>query len=174
MPTVVSLRDVVNGIDGLPEGFTSYLNRQTGEVYTLQDEEADLVEEDAEVEDLPAWQRDELPKIREVLDSEDWLALPTSFEIHEWSIMERFSHSVEDAAVRNELLDAIHGRGTFRYFKDAIHRRRIQDAWYAYRTAALEEIAIDWLEERGIPYEADPGSAPAHEPPHSKLAPDTN
>jgi hypothetical protein len=78
-----------------------------------------------------------------------------SFDIHEWSIMERFSRVVEDAAVRDELLDAIHGRGAFRHFKDTLHRHRIQDAWYAYRTAALEQIAIDWLDEQGIPYEKD-------------------
>jgi Uncharacterised protein family (UPF0158) len=91
--------------------------------------------------------------VRDVLDSEDWLALPTKFEIHEYAIMEEFCWSVEDPSLREELLNAIRGRGAFRYFKDTIRRHGVEDEWYRYREDALEKKAIEWLEGHGIAYE---------------------
>jgi hypothetical protein len=155
MAVVVSLRKVVDEIDVLMEGCTAYLNKQTGEHYTLQYDDAELVEDDADLEDLPEWQRDEIPVIREILESEDWLALPTKFDIHEWAIMDEFSRSVDDAELRDELRNAIRGPGAFRNFKNTIYRHELQDSWYRYRTAALDRIAIDWLDEHEITHTRD-------------------
>ncbi|MEN6446654.1 MAG: UPF0158 family protein, partial [Syntrophaceae bacterium] len=44
------------------------------------------------------------------------------------------------------------GRGAFRRFKDSIHRRGIEKDWYQYRDERLEEIIIDWLEAKEIPF----------------------
>jgi hypothetical protein len=161
MAVAVSLRRVVDELEVLMDGCTAYLNRETGDLYTLQDEEAGLVEDGANLEDLPEWQRDEVPMIREVLESEDWLPLPTRFDIHEWAIMDEFARSIDDSDLRDELLDAIRGAGAFRNFKDAIHRRGIHESWHSYRTTALGQIAVDWLDEHGISYTHDEGAAPA-------------
>ena len=69
--------------------------------------------------------------------------------------MERFCSSVEDPDQREQLLNATHGSGVFRYFKDTIHRLGIADHWYRFRDAALEEIAIDFLEANGIAFKRD-------------------
>ena len=66
--------------------------------------------------------------------------------------MERFARSVSDDAVSDELESLLHGRGAFGRFKDALHRRRIADAWYRYRDAALEENAIEFLEAHGVEF----------------------
>lgn len=161
MAVTVSLRRVVDELEALVDGSTSYLNRETGEFYALREEEAALVEDGADPEDLPEWQRDEVAMVREVLQSEDWLPLPTSFDIHEWAIMDEFARSIDDSDLRDELLDSIRGTGAFRSFKGAIHRRGIHESWYSYRTAALGQIAIDWLDEHGISYTRDEGAAPA-------------
>src|SRR5665647_1741972 len=87
MAVTVSLRRVVDELEALVDGSTSYLNRETGEFYALREEEAALVEDGADPEDLPEWQRDEVAMVREVLQSEDWLPLPTSFDIHELSLI---------------------------------------------------------------------------------------
>ena len=81
-----------------------------------------------------------------------FLALPSKFDVHECQIMEEFASSVEDEALRDELLSAIHGRGAFRYFKDVIHRRGVKEDWYNFRSEALREIAVEWLEENGLTY----------------------
>ena len=54
---------------------------------------------------------------------------------------------------REDLLRAIHGAGAFRMFKDTIRRHRIEAAWFAFRAAALRQIALDWCEEHNIVWE---------------------
>jgi hypothetical protein len=152
MAVIVSLRDVIEEMDLMSDEATAYMNRKTGELITLTQEELALAEDLDEVEDAPQWQKDLLPKAQEVLGSEDFIPLPGKFEIHEWSIMERFARSLTDAAVSDELDAAVHGRGAFRRFKDAVHRLGIADEWYRFREAALEEIAIEFLEAHGIAY----------------------
>ena len=67
-------------------------------------------------------------------------------------MMEKFSMARPRQRERDELLDAIHGRGAFRMFKTAIRRLGIEDEWYRFRDSAIEQIAKDWLDEHGIPY----------------------
>lgn len=168
MAVIVSLREVADELSALMEGFKAYLNRETGELYSVSDEDVHLLDDEDDVEvdndDLPGWQIEMLAKTREVLESEDWLRLPTKFDIHEWTMMEEFSCSVDDANLRDELLGPIRGPGAFRYFKDTIHRRGIQDRWYEFKAAALEQIAARWLDKHGIAYARDgsdlPGAAP--------------
>ena len=77
---------------------------------------------------------------------------PTSFDIHEWAIMERFSQEWANPQERDELVRAIHGAGAFRRFKEAIRRLEIEAEWYRFHDAALEAIAKEWLEAHGIAY----------------------
>lgn len=161
MAVAVSLRRVIEELDALMDDFTSYLNRETGEVCALADDEVGRVEDGVDLENLPEWQQDSVPLIREVLDSGDWLALPSRFDVHEWAIMDGFASSVDDSALSEELQRAIRGTGAFRSFKDAAYRHEIQDSWYRYRAVALGRIAADWLEEHGIPYVHDGDAEPA-------------
>lgn len=148
----VSVRDVVNEMNLPNEEWAVYLNRRTGEFVLVTDEDADAVEREEEGDDLPDWQRESLPRIHEATQSSHFVVLPTPFDIHEWAIMRRFCGSVEPLRLREELLEAIHGRGAFRMFRAAVHRHEIQDDWYAFRDAELQRIAIDWLEDNEIPY----------------------
>jgi len=134
------------------DSWTAYLNRRTGELVTVTDEDQRLVEGGENPEGLPEWQRETLPKVRDALESDDFLALPGKFEIHEYRIMERFTLEVEKPEIREALLQGIRGRGAFRRFKEVIHERRLTEAWYAYRQLAFEGIAADWLETNGIAY----------------------
>jgi len=156
MAAIVSLRDVIDEMEMMSDEATSYINRKTGELITITDEMFSLAEDPDEDEDAPEWQKEFMPKVREVTASEDFIQLPSKFDIHEWSIMERFARSFTDAAVKDELQDSLHGAGAFRRFKDALHRRGIADAWYRYRDAALEEIAIEFLEAQGIEFRREP------------------
>lgn len=159
MQTPVSLREVVEKLETLMDSSTAYIDRRTGELYSLSEEDAAMLDDDLEADDLPEWAREMLPKIREVLESEDWLELPSKFDIHEWAIMDSFSHSIEEPDLRDELLNAIRGSGAFRHFKAAIYRWGIQEHWYQYKRNALERIAADWLDENGIAYRREQDSA---------------
>ena len=87
MPLPVNLQDVVAEMDALSDEHKAYINRKTGELITITDEEARLAEDSESEDDLPDWQAEMMPKVREVLDSPDFISLPDRFEIDEWTIM---------------------------------------------------------------------------------------
>jgi hypothetical protein len=64
--------------------------------------------------------------------------------------MRDFADSVESGRIREDLRNAIHGAGAFRYFKDTLRRHRIEKDWFAFRDEALAQIARDWCEENHI------------------------
>ncbi len=149
----VTLQTVVDEMDVFGDEMTAYINKKTGELFTVGGEEAGYIEDGDENERfIPDWQREMLPKIREVLESDDFIPLPDKYEIHEYSIMERFCLYIEDDDLQEELMTAISGRGAFRCFKDTIRRRGIQDDWYSYRDEALKRIAAEFLEMEGIAF----------------------
>ena len=152
MPLPVSLRAVVDEMDVMDGEATAYINRVTGELMTVANDEMARLEDGDEIDDLPDWQQDRMKIVAAVFDSDDFLPLPSSFDIHEYEIMKRFCRTIEDDHLADELHHQLSGSGAFRRFKDAIHRHGIADDWYAYRQRAFEEIAVDWLEENGIPF----------------------
>lgn len=151
MSVIVLLQDIVNAIDLPSQEWESFLDPDSGEIITVTEDDLSALE-DPEPDLLPDWQRELLPKIRKAVESDSCLRLPTSFDVHEWAMMERFSRSVRDAAVQEELLDSIHGSGAFRAFRGTLERRSLLDQWYAYRQSSFEQIARDWLESNRLAY----------------------
>ena len=157
MKNIVSIKDVVDEMDVLSEEHSAFLNRHTGELVTLSSEELSAAEEDDEIVDYPEWQQEMIIKAREVISSDDYLPLPSKFDIHEYHIMEEFCCSIVDDEIREGLLDKIRGRGAFRRFKDDIHMNGMEEEWYRFRQEELEKIAIDWFEANQIPYAKNEG-----------------
>lgn len=155
MGVMVSLRGVVGELEDLASECTIYMNRDTGEFYLIADELAEMVDDDDGAGELLGWAGDEAPMVREVLDSDVWLALPSSFDVHEWAIMDEYGRSLEDPALRDEIGDAIRGRGAFRMFRATVERHGLREGWERFRTQALTSIAEAWLEENGIAYAHD-------------------
>ena len=155
MAVQVKLKDIIEGLEFLTDEGTSYLNTTTGEVVYVTTEDLRTAEEDEPLEDFPAWQHEAIRIAREILETDDSLPLPTTFDMHEYRIMERFCLSVDDEDIRDDLCNAIRGRGAFRYFKDRIHAYGIAEEWYQYRDAALREIAVAWCEEYNVPRKLD-------------------
>jgi Uncharacterised protein family (UPF0158) len=140
MTSVVRVQDVVNEMDTVSNEHHAYLNRQTGELVTIAEEEIRAVEEEHDLENYAAWQQEAIQKTSQVLDSDDYLPLPTKFDIHEYSIMQRFCDEVEDVELSNKLLFQMRGSGAFQRFKHAIHPYNIADDWYRYRKTALGHL----------------------------------
>ena len=154
MAVMVKLKDIIEGLAFQSDEGSSYLSTMTGEVIYITEEELRAAEEDAPLEDFPTWQHEAIRIAGEMLETDHYLPLPTKVDIHEYRIMERFCYSVDDDDMRDDLCNAIRGRGAFRYFKDKIHEYGIADDWYQYRDDALRELAIAWCEENGIQYAA--------------------
>jgi hypothetical protein len=155
MPLPVLLDDVARELDGLMEQSKAFINRETGEIFVVTDDELSLVEDGGDQDedgDLPEWQKQVMPTIREIVDGEKWLPLPDKFDIHEWEIMRQFADSVEDDDLSNDLHRAIHGRGAFRMFRATIEDAGAREDWFAFKHESLRKIARLALEEFGIPY----------------------
>src|SRR5262249_35712081 len=91
----VKLSDLIEGMDFQSDEHSSFLNLTTGEVVSITDEELRAAENDAPLEDFPEWQHDAIRIAGEIVETDHYLPLPDRFEIHEYSIMERFCLSVD-------------------------------------------------------------------------------
>ena len=152
MSVIVKASDVASELTAAINEMTIYLDKRTGEFIYIPDEDVDAIERGS---DFLVFDPDPetLLRMKEALTSDDYVALPSKFDIHEWAIMKRFAESLDDVDAAQELLDAIHGSGAFRWFNKMIDRHGIRKDWYAFRDKALEEIAIEWLEAEEIAYE---------------------
>ena len=105
MPLPVALKEVVDGLEMVDDSIKAYINRKTGEIVEGTLEQELSAESDEPSDDWPDWQVEEWKQTRRVLKSKDFIALPSQFEIHEWSIMERFAQSLENEDDRDTLLE---------------------------------------------------------------------
>ena len=100
-----------------------------------------------------SWDWDEEDKeLAELIEVEDdrFIRLPGQYEIDEYSMMEDFIGELEDERMRQELYQAIRGRGAFRRFKDKIRYENIDHMWYEFQDKVYREFAIKWCEEKGL------------------------
>src|SRR5215475_1612880 len=148
----VKLSDLIEGMDFQSDECFSYLNTTTGEVVSVTTEELRAAEEDEPLEDFPEWHHDAIRIAGEIIETDHYLQVPDRFEINEYRMMERFCLSVDDEDMRDDLCDAIRGRGAFRRFKDRMQLYGMAEEWYRYRDTALREIAVAWCEAHGILY----------------------
>jgi len=149
MPIPVKLAEVVSEMQFQTEECHAFLNRENGKIAIVDEVYCD----DEELAECLGVELPEGVSLAEFLfESKEWIVLPSKFDIHEWDMMRRFSDT-QEAEVRAELLGAIHGRGAFRMFKDVLHHLGLQDEWYAYRDSEFERLAMECLEEHGIPFE---------------------
>ena len=150
MTIKVNVQDVVRELE-VQDDATVYLNKNTGELVLVTDELERALDRD--IEDVPEWECDLLPQVKETLESEHCIPLPTRYEIHDWEIMRHFSATQPNQAISGCLGDAIHGKRAYRSFRAELRNMGLENAWYSFRENAFQQIAIQWLEENGIPYE---------------------
>ena len=157
MPAKAQLKDLIDALDMQIDEYSSYFDRETGEVETVSDALLNAAEDSGDGEEpdhLLEWQEEEWEVVKRIVSAEDrFERLPTKFDVHEWSIMEDYSLSMKPGQVRDDLLFALHGRGAFRHFKDTLRRHGVEPAWFEFRAEALRKIAIEWCEEHQIVWE---------------------
>lgn len=108
MPVTVRLDDIVEALETLVEESPSYLDLDTGQVVSVSEDLLSEAEEDGDEEpDLPDWQKHEWEIAKRIVSTDRFLELPTTFDLHEWGIMQDFSRSAEPVAIRADLERAI-------------------------------------------------------------------
>ena len=149
---IVKLSDIVDAMDMTSDTTFNYLNKKTGEIIPVSQEEMDAAENEEDIEDFPDWQQDSIKTAQEILATDDYISLPSQFDIHEYNMMERFCLSVKDEKISDILYSAIKGRGAFRRFKDRILEYGVEQDWYQYRDNAYREMAKEWCENNNIEF----------------------
>ena len=154
-PIIVDLHELVEQMQQL-DNFLAYLNIRTGEYVVINEDYLRIVEDIEDLEDLSQYRDFEKEEIMTILDIqenfEDYKALPTKFDLDEYSIMEDFIETLRDRMVAERLEEAIIGKGAFRRFKENISFLGLTDAWYNFRDQAFLEIAKSWCEEKNLAY----------------------
>ncbi|OPA80512.1 hypothetical protein BVG16_07235 [Paenibacillus selenitireducens] len=149
----INLQGIIDGLEMQMDGTSIYLNLKTGEVISVSDEDIRTAEEDEPFDHLPDWQQEAINAVIDILENfDDYEELPTKFEINEYEMMEDFCCEIKDQRNKEQLLDAIRGRGAFRRFKDQVHYLGIEQEWYAYRDERYKQIAIDWCKDYNLKY----------------------
>lgn len=135
----IKLQQVIDAIEMADDNWTGFYDSQTGETVWLGDRDFD----------------DDYEETEELIETSEnrFYRLPTKFDIHEYSIMEDFVDDLPAGAIRNELMNAIRGRGAFRRFKDSIYYHGIEQQWYDYQAEAYKRIAIRWCQDEGLEFE---------------------
>ena len=94
-------------------------------------------------------------KISEKIDNgrkTRYFALPDKFDIHEYSIIERFVYDMPSGRLQDEFERAIDGRGAYRRFKSTLRYYGMEQQWYDFLYEAHREIAIGWCDDNGFEY----------------------
>lgn len=149
----VKLEDVLEAIELANEEGNYYYNKVTGEIIYLGNEESRIAEDitSEELEDYPEWQREDIEAAIDVFENfENYITMPSKYEIDEYNIMCDFCYSLENDRTSNQLLNALNGRGAFRRFKDTAASLNLEDKWYKYQEEAYRNIALEWCETNGI------------------------
>jgi hypothetical protein len=102
----VKIKDIVGELDGQPDDWRSFLDVKTGEIVGVTVEELRAAEEEP-LDEFPAGQEDAINMAAEILDQDRFLPLPTSYEAHEYGIMERFWLSLENDRLSEIMSQAI-------------------------------------------------------------------
>ncbi|WP_053365680.1 hypothetical protein [Bacillus sp. FJAT-27245] len=106
----VKLRELIDEMDIQFDDEQVLLNKQTGEIVRLTADDIRLAEEEEADDDLLDWQIEDRDAAIEILeDEENYIPLPSQYDIHEYSIMERFCYSLNDDRKQDALLSAISG-----------------------------------------------------------------
>lgn len=120
---------------------------------SVSGEELRLAEDEEPFDHLPKWQQENRKVAIDVVEIfDDYIELPTKYEINEYEMMEDFCDALDNQRHRDSLRNAIRGKGAFRRFKDQVNDLGIEKNWYAFRDERYKQIAIDWCNEHELKY----------------------
>ncbi len=155
----IKLSELIKALEFDFEESVTRVDLQNGCVVTVDRTVLSAAEEGDEeaLKELPEWEKKEVEIARAMAEDtgKRFVSAPGKFDFHEYSQMERFIRTVEDAEIAEQLWRAIKGKGAFRYFKDTASRLGLLDRWFRYRDDAMKEFVIGWAEAHNVAYEDD-------------------
>lgn len=147
----VQLSSIIDGIEFQGDESQSYLNKLSGKVLTITDEEMHISQSKQDISEYAEWLKEAINRATEYLeDKENYLALPTKYDFNEYRIMEDFILTLPIEEQKNEMYSLIKGKGAFSKFRWGLDRFLLKDKWYEYRDNELKKFAKDWCHNNGI------------------------
>jgi len=148
---ILKLSSLVDAMEMECDELHHYIHKETGEIVQVSEEDMFLADDGESLDELPDWQREDVERAEKVLFTEDYIQLPTKYDIHDYRIMEQFCLSLT-GELGEIMYSSIKGSGAFRRFKDNIIRYDIEDEWYKFKEDSYYDIAAEWCESHSIPY----------------------
>ncbi|MFI3255401.1 MAG: UPF0158 family protein [Eubacteriales bacterium] len=133
----VVLEEIINALFTADDNVDCYYDKKKHEVFVV----ADYIEYEMSEDEL-----------EEYLDSDDLLRLPSKYEIHEYKMMEEFIDTLTPSVAKEQLWEAIRGKGAFRRFKQCVNYHGIEKMWYHFHDEGYRKIAIDWCEANHLEF----------------------
>lgn len=95
MKVKVKLEAIIEEMELAFEESRSLLNTKTGEIVLLTSDDLNAAEDEEPFEHLPEWQQENRMMAMEVVENyDDYLELPTKYDVNEYDIMENFCFTV--------------------------------------------------------------------------------
>jgi hypothetical protein len=152
-PTHVHLADIVFALETQSMASRAYVDRVTGDVHVITEVEQAMLRGEG-AGPAPTWMAETLRVARAVAGGSDrFLALPTSGEIDEQSIMERFADG-QQADASGKLLVALRSADGGRAFREAVRCQGLVEEWGRHRARAFHEISVEWCRRNGVIFDA--------------------
>ncbi len=154
----IALQAVAGALEQLTDEQGAFLNRSTGEIVILTNDELYAVEREEESASLELTP-ERIARARAVIESEEFIFLPTSFDINEHRVRQDFCSSISDDSIRRELCEAMAAEESPQRFQSLIRTHGLEERWRQSRTKALEALVVVWLEKNGIAFTREASSA---------------
>jgi hypothetical protein len=150
----VKLEDVIESIEFANDLNKFFFDKNTGKIHLITDEVEMHIDDDPEDNDfIPEWEKELVLIARDIQNNPDqYIQLPSKFEINVYAIMEKFCLSLNNENLRNEMYYSIKGSGAFRRFYENIQDFNLEKDWYKYRDEAYKEMAIEWCNDNNLEY----------------------
>ena len=153
MAKELSLKEIVESMLVQSNEISAMLNLETGKIEIITETMVDDSDFFLADEEEPDNYDEEMDLINHMdKNPEEYIPLPSQFDIHEYNIMEEFIRSLGDAKKAVKMWRLIKGGGAFRKFKDGIRKFSIEKQWYMFRDLRYKEIAIQWCERNQLAY----------------------
>jgi hypothetical protein len=162
MSATADLNTIIAELEMQVDFRSSYFNRTTGTMVRVDDDHFRCAEDDCDLSSYPEEEKADILLAREVFSSGRYIAMPSKYDIYEYSIMERYCRTRPDHIRRDLLLSAIQDKEAFQRFRAALQQNNLEEDWYTYRYQAFREIARLWCEANHIPYTDQKAQPPSH------------
>lgn len=98
---------------------------------------------------------DEQQEISEEIEKDEegrFIEIPGQTSREAWQQMEQFILSLDDQDenTRNQLMNAIQGKGAFGRFKDMVYDMELRDRWLEFKNRQDRKKALEWLQSQDL------------------------